>query len=65
MQRRLRTEVVFGVTQQNFICRWAQLRVETFLDWRFLSGARVKFAHLEQENTVYDWQGSQIHFYWL
>lgn len=33
---------------------------EAYLDWEFPSGASVKFAHLEHEKTVYDWQGSQI-----
>ena len=33
---------------------------EAFLEWRFPSGMRVKFAHLEHDKTVYDWQGSQI-----
>lgn len=31
-----------------------------FLEWEFKSGMTVKFAHLENENTVYNWQGSQI-----
>lgn len=30
------------------------------LYWRFPSGARVKFAHLQFESNVYDWMGSQI-----
>lgn len=30
------------------------------LEWVFPSGAKVKFAHLEHENSVLDWQGSQI-----
>lgn len=30
------------------------------LEWTFPSGMTVKFAHLENEKTVYDWQGSQI-----
>jgi predicted phage terminase large subunit-like protein len=33
---------------------------EANLEWIFPSGMRVKFAHLEHENSVYDWQGSQI-----
>lgn len=33
---------------------------EAFLEWEFPSGARLKFAHLEYERTVYDWQGAQI-----
>lgn len=35
---------------------------EANLEWTFPSGARMKFAHLELERTVYDWQGSQIAF---
>lgn len=30
------------------------------LEWEFPSGATVKFAHLEHEKSVYDWQGAQI-----
>jgi predicted phage terminase large subunit-like protein len=33
---------------------------EALLQWRFPSGARVKFAHLEHENSVLGWQGSAI-----
>lgn len=33
---------------------------EAILEWTFPSGARVKFSHLENESTVYDWQGSQV-----
>lgn len=33
---------------------------EAILEWEFPSGSRVKFAHLENENTIYNWQGSQI-----
>lgn len=32
----------------------------TALEWRFKEGGKVKFAHLEHEDTVLDWQGSQI-----
>lgn len=35
---------------------------EAFLEWIFPSGMRVKFAHLENESTVYDWQGAQVPF---
>lgn len=35
---------------------------EAFLEWVFPSGARMKFAHLEHERTVYDWQGAQVPF---
>jgi predicted phage terminase large subunit-like protein len=29
------------------------------LEWRFPTGARVRFAHLEHEKTVAEWQGAQ------
>lgn len=31
-----------------------------YLEWVFPSGMQMKFAHLEHEMTVLDWQGSQI-----
>jgi predicted phage terminase large subunit-like protein len=33
---------------------------EALLEWNFPSGFSMKFAHLEHEKTVYDWQGAQI-----
>lgn len=33
---------------------------EAYLEWKFPSGMRVKFAHLEHDKTVHDYQGSQI-----
>ncbi len=36
---------------------------EAFLEWEFPSGMRMKFAHLEHERTVYDWQGSQVPYF--
>lgn len=33
---------------------------EAYLDWRFPSGATIKFAHLQDKNTVLSYQGSQI-----
>lgn len=35
---------------------------EAQLEWVFPSGMRVKFAHLEYDRSVFDWQGSQIAF---
>jgi predicted phage terminase large subunit-like protein len=32
------------------------------LEWVFPWGSRIKFAHLEHDKNVYDWQGSQIPF---
>lgn len=33
---------------------------ESSLEWIFPSGAKGKFAHLEHEKDVYNWQGSEI-----
>jgi predicted phage terminase large subunit-like protein len=30
------------------------------LEWTWEGGGKIKFAHLEHDNTVHDWQGSQI-----
>lgn len=35
---------------------------ENAMEWRFPSGARIKFSHLQHEKNVFDWQGSQIPF---
>jgi predicted phage terminase large subunit-like protein len=35
---------------------------EAFLEWTFPAGSRIKFAHLEHEKSIYDWQGSQLAF---
>jgi len=35
---------------------------KTDLQWRFPSGAKIKFSHLEHEKNVNSWQGSQIPF---
>ncbi len=32
------------------------------LEWVWPNGGRIKFAHLEHEKTVFDWQGAQIAF---
>jgi predicted phage terminase large subunit-like protein len=34
--------------------------VATILEWRWPKGGKVKMGHLEYENSVLDWQGSQI-----
>ena len=34
--------------------------VNHLLEWRWPSGGKVKFAHLEHDSTVNEWQGSQI-----
>ena len=33
---------------------------KTQLTWKFPSGAKIKFSHLEYEKNIYDWQGSEI-----
>lgn len=35
---------------------------ETFLEWVFPKGSKLKFSHLEYEKDVLNWQGSQIPF---
>jgi predicted phage terminase large subunit-like protein len=30
------------------------------MEWRFPAGGKIKFAHLEHENDVHNWQGAQI-----
>jgi hypothetical protein len=35
---------------------------ESFLEWVFEKGAKLKFSHLEHEKNVFDWQGAQIPF---
>lgn len=35
---------------------------ETFLEWNFKKGAKLKFSHMEHEKNMHDWQGSQIPF---
>jgi predicted phage terminase large subunit-like protein len=32
------------------------------LEWKFKKGGKIKFAHLEHETTVLEWQGSQVPF---
>lgn len=34
--------------------------VASILEWRWPNGGKIKMAHLEHENTVLDWQGSQV-----
>lgn len=34
----------------------------TTLEWDFLSGAKIKFSHLDHESDKYDWQGAEICF---
>jgi predicted phage terminase large subunit-like protein len=33
---------------------------QSAMEWRFPTGARVRFAHLQHEKNIYDWQGSEI-----
>src|SRR5262249_1558747 len=35
---------------------------QTYLEWGFPSGAKLRFAHLQYETDVADWQGAQIPF---
>lgn len=33
---------------------------EMYMDWKFPKGSIIKFAHIENDSTIYNWQGSQI-----
>lgn len=33
---------------------------ESYLEWHFKRGARMKFTHIEHEKNILDWQGAQI-----
>lgn len=33
---------------------------QSALEWRFPSGAKINFAHMEHDNDRFNWQGSQI-----
>lgn len=35
---------------------------ESYLEWVFPKGPKIKFSHLEHEKNILDWQGSQIPF---
>lgn len=35
---------------------------QTVLEWRFPSNAKLKFAHLQYDLDVHDWQGAQVPF---
>ena len=39
---------------------WLGVPRENSLDWRFPSGAKIKFAHMQHENDRFAWDGSQI-----
>lgn len=39
---------------------WLGIPRENYLDWRFPSGARIRFAHMQHENDRFSWDGSQI-----
>lgn len=34
--------------------------IESRLEWKFPSGATIRFTHLQHEKNIYDWQGAQI-----
>ena len=39
---------------------WLGIPRENYLDWRFPSGARIRFAHMQHEIDRFSWDGSQI-----
>lgn len=49
-------------TSMNLYPMLGAVPIESRLSWRFKSGCKLKFAHLEYDKNVLDWQGSQIGF---
>jgi len=45
---------------ENIYPKLGAVRREQRLDWKFPSGAKISFAHMEYEKNRLDWQGSQI-----
>ena len=45
---------------QNFYPRLGGTAHLGAREWRWRHGGKIKFAHLQFDNTVYDWQGAQI-----
>jgi predicted phage terminase large subunit-like protein len=45
---------------QNFYPRLGGIPHVGMREWRWPHGGRIKFAHLQFDSTVYDWQGAQI-----
>src|SRR6516164_5143718 len=45
---------------QNFYPRLGGIPHLGAREWRWRHGGKIKFAHLQFDNTVYDWQGAQI-----
>lgn len=35
---------------------------ESYAEWHFKKGPKLKFSHLEHEKNIHDWQGAQIPF---
>src|SRR5215469_3438395 len=45
---------------QNFYPRLGGTAHRGAREWRWRRGGKIKFAHLQFDNPVYDWQGAQI-----
>lgn len=45
---------------ENIYSKLGAVKREQRLDWKFPSGAKISFAHMEYEKNRLDWQGSQI-----
>jgi hypothetical protein len=39
------------------VCGAASIKAR---EWRWPGGGKIKFSHLQFDNTVYDWQGAQV-----
>jgi len=52
---------LFDQSSKLYTCVGAEAN-KSSLTWKFNSGAKIKFSHLEYEKNVYDWQGSEVPF---
>ena len=59
---RSRTKAVYGIPQQTLYPLIGGHSKRSTLTWVFNPGTKIKFSHLEYEDNVTDWQGTQIPF---
>lgn len=51
---------LYATSQEIYPCLGASSILTPNVQWRFLSGAKVTFAHMFYEKEKYNWQGAQI-----
>lgn len=56
----IRNEGGLWDTSLNLFTHLKAVPKESYLEWEFRHGNKIKFSHLEYEKNVLDWQGAQI-----